>query len=269
MKRIFLPRAGLAVCCLLLNAVTATAEVRTWTDDINRTWQGEFVRTDGPSALFLVNGKEFPFPIAHLSAADKLLIFKLRHAPVATPAPVTATAPIPTTGAEPASASSPTSAAPGKNGSFGAAQIEPGKTVETDLTLATKDSQTITQAFGAQTPITHIRASLAVPSNFDGDKPQKVLVVAATATGSALSIPVAKSIYTKDALEHGYLVLAADGPDGKPKSGVTPMSGDSPHYRLTLLAGRSRGTQRALSQSQGGMDLRHRGFLRRLRLCGA
>ena len=80
----------------------AAAENRTWTDVSNRHWQGEFLRVDGSSAVFLVDGKEYPFPLAQLSTTDKLFVFKLR---TATPV---ATAPTPNPTATPAATSEPT-----------------------------------------------------------------------------------------------------------------------------------------------------------------
>lgn len=221
----------LAAAGLLLTAGAAGAAVRTWTDDLNRTWQGEFLRMDGPAAVFLVNGRESPFPLARLSAADKVLIFKLRSAPPpVAPAPGPAAAPN-----DPAATVAGAAGGSGKAWNFGSVKLEPGDTVETDLPLSTAYSQTITRAYGAKSPVTQIRASLAVPVDFDGDKPQKLFIGVATASGDALSIPTTRNAYVKDALAHGYVVLAADGPDGKPKTGAGPGAGDSPNYRLTLL----------------------------------
>ncbi len=89
--------AMLAAICLFLTGVAASAATRTWTDDLARTWQGEYVRVDGLSAVFLVNGKEFPFPLAHLSTEDKLLIFQLRRAssPGSTASPTPASSAVP------------------------------------------------------------------------------------------------------------------------------------------------------------------------------
>ncbi len=209
------------------------AQVRTWTDDLNRTWQGEFVRVDAPSAIFLVNGKEFPFPLARMSASDKLLIFKLRQTPA-----VAATTPSPTSAlpaGEQTLAASPVvaSGAPGGAGhawTFGSVQVEPGKTVETDLPLPAEDVAFVAKQYGDAAPHpTHIRVSLAVPADFDANKPQKVLIGSASASGDVLSIPVTKSTFTKEGLAHGYVVLAADGGDGKPKHG------DATDYRQLLL----------------------------------
>ena len=40
----------MAAACLRLSSVAAPAEVRVWTDDLNRAWHGEFLRVDGASA---------------------------------------------------------------------------------------------------------------------------------------------------------------------------------------------------------------------------
>ena len=226
------PRVTLAAAvCLLASAAPASAAVRVWTDDLNRTWQGEFLRVDGLSAVFLVSGKEYLFPTAHLSAADKLVIFKLRQAPTpaATPIPPPP-APPNETAATPAGSAAAAPAAPGKAGSFGSVALEPGSTVETELPLTESTSRDITKWYGSPAPATHILASLAVPPGFDPDKPQRVLVVSVSADGQDGSIPLAKGAYTKQALAHGWVVLAADGADGKPKKG-----GDNIIFRLDLL----------------------------------
>ena len=73
--------AALAAAGFLAACMAAGAETRTWTDDLNRSGDGEFLRVDGPSAVFLVGGRESSFPLVRLSAADKVFIFKVRHAP--------------------------------------------------------------------------------------------------------------------------------------------------------------------------------------------
>lgn len=212
--------AWAAALLLLAGASAVSAAVRTWTDDLNRTWQGDFLRVDGPAVVFMVNGKEYPFPLARLSAPDKLLIFKLRQAP-----PVAA-APAPT----PAPPADVPPAATGKQWTFGTAAVEPGETAETDLPLPAEYVAFVAKCFGEAAPHpTQVRASLAVPTGFDPAKPQKVLIGVATASGNDLSIPITRGLYTKDGLAHGYVVLAADGADGKPKYG------DGPDYRLILL----------------------------------
>ena len=83
--------AARVVLCLFLTGVSASAEVRTWTDGNGRTFQGDLVRVDGLSAVLAVDGKECRFPLANLSADDKLFVFRWRRAqlpaPAATPGP--------------------------------------------------------------------------------------------------------------------------------------------------------------------------------------
>ena len=88
---------------LFLAMAAGPLAARTWTDDLNRTWEGDFVRVQGLSAVFLVNGREFSFPVARLCTADKLLIFKLRQKTPA--APSAAPGPAVTLGKEPSAAS--------------------------------------------------------------------------------------------------------------------------------------------------------------------
>ena len=79
LRRRAITATALVVVNLWLTCAAATAETRTWTDDLDHSWSGEFLRVDGLSAVFLVGGKEYSFPLARLSVTDKLLIFKLRH----------------------------------------------------------------------------------------------------------------------------------------------------------------------------------------------
>ena len=83
--------AALALLCLLLTGVAASVEVRTWTGDNGRAFQAGLVRVDGLDVVLAVDGKEFRFPLANLSAEDKLFVYRWRRAqlpaPAATPVP--------------------------------------------------------------------------------------------------------------------------------------------------------------------------------------
>ncbi len=54
---------------------TATAEARTWTNTLGRTFDAEFVRMHGSDAIFVLpNGRQFSMPVAELSATDQAQI---------------------------------------------------------------------------------------------------------------------------------------------------------------------------------------------------
>lgn len=212
------------------------AHARLWTDDLNRTWQGDFVRMDGVTAVFMVNGKEYPYPIAHMSAPDKLAIFKLRTAPPAAPAAAS-----PAAVAMPPAAGTPSAALPavptgeGKAASFAGSPLVPGKTTKVEVPLNDVWGKQIAKYYSAdKPPATHIDCAMAVPPGFDPDKPQRVLIASTSSTGDTPSIRIMSSIFEKDALAHGWVVVAADGPDGKPKEDNIAFRADL----LTLMVSR-------------------------------
>ena len=88
--------AALTVLCLFLTGAAASAEVRTWTDDHGRAFQGELVRVDGLDAVLALDGKEYRFPLANLSAEDKLFVFRWRRAQLPTPVATPGATPGPT-----------------------------------------------------------------------------------------------------------------------------------------------------------------------------
>jgi hypothetical protein len=201
-----LPRmAGAAITAALLfttNLIPA-AQARTWTDDLRRSWDGDFVRIEGDKVIILVKGKEYPFPLDRLSAGDRQWIVAQRAqalttSQVAIPA-VTPTGPIP-------------AAASGSKMTFGSVQLEVGKTVQTDLPLPPKIAKEQEEAYGK--PTTIMKAAIAVPNGFDPSKPQRVLITSASSTGDGLSIKNMAS-YTEAALARGWVVMAADGEFGK------------------------------------------------------
>jgi hypothetical protein len=200
----------LAVLAVLSTSVAIShAEVRAWRDVSNRSWQGEFVRMQGGSAVFSVNGKEYAFPFAQLSAEDKVVIQGLVKPSVA---------PVP---------SSPAPAPAGKkDAGFGGAPWVAGQTMEVELPMSDpKWEKEQEKMYGKPSKI--IKVAVAVPVGFDAGKPQRVLITNASSTGDGLSIPNMKS-FVKAANDRGWLVLAADGEFGKPK-------GDNPPFRNNLV----------------------------------
>ena len=221
-------------CLFVLGCLAAhPLQARTWSNDANQSWEGEFLRMDGANAVFKVNDKESSYPIARMSAADKLAIFQMRqHAPAAaSPALPSASAAPDPTGNPAASTVATPAVGSGKAVTFGGATLTPGQVTPVDLKIPDSWGKAIAKYYGAdKPPEDHIKAAMAIPVGFDPDKPQRVLVASATSTGNTLSITVMRNIYTKDALAHGWAVIAADGPDGKP-----PDKNDNTAFRWDLV----------------------------------
>ena len=196
---------GLLIALSLLAPQAVRARV--WTDDLRRTWEGEFVRLDGGNAIFLVAGKEYPFVLARLSAGDRTWIVteiaRTRLAP-ATPAPQGAQSPA-TAVVAPASGGEPM---------FGNVKLVPGRTVQTDLPLPPSQAKALGAAYGRDTTL--MKAAVAVPAGFDPAKPQRLLITTASSSGDGLSIKNMES-YTAAALARGWVVMAAEGEFGKAK----------------------------------------------------
>lgn len=68
----------------LLLAVAPAAEVRTWTDIQNRRIEATYVRAEGETVILkLKDGREVPYPLAKLSAADGKYVEEARAQPPA------------------------------------------------------------------------------------------------------------------------------------------------------------------------------------------
>ncbi|MGN6384662.1 MAG: hypothetical protein ACTHMT_00340 [Verrucomicrobiota bacterium] len=72
------------------------------------------------------------------------------------------------------------------------------------------------------------RAAIAVPSGFDPEIPTPILLVSASSDGEASSIRVMPA-FTNVALRLGWIVMAVDGPYGKPPN-------DNPPWRWGLIS---------------------------------
>jgi hypothetical protein len=193
----------------VLFVLPGVANARVWHDTLNRSWEGEFVRVEAGSAIFLVNGKEYPFALQNLSAPDRLLIVQLsssRQKAAATPAPAQA---------QPSPAGSQVAAAAGAGGmTFAGTTLVPGQTVEATIKLDENRKKFISVYYGNK-PTSIIKTAIAVPKDFDPSKPQRVLITSASTTGNGLSIPNMRT-YTQAALDRGWVVMSADGEFGKP-----------------------------------------------------
>jgi hypothetical protein len=76
--------------------------------------------------------------------------------------------------------------------------------------------------------VDHARAAIAVPIGFEPDIPTPILVICGTSDGDGSSIRQMRA-YTNVALRLGWMVVAADGPSGKPPN-------DNPPWRWAMLS---------------------------------
>ncbi len=217
----------LLLCASLV--LTATAAARTWDTITNEHFEAEFVRVDGANGVFQVKGKEYPYPLNRLSAADRLFIGRIAQQQATAPSPAT-----PETIATPedSSAVTPETSAPAAEAKastqFAGQPLKPGGSVELDIPVLDPAALRETQhAYGK--PSAKARLLLAVPNDFDPAKPHPLLIVSATADGNASSIGTCFQ-YLSDALGKGFVVIAVDGEFGK------PTGGDPPSFRWALIA---------------------------------
>jgi hypothetical protein len=202
------------------------AVARVWHDTLNRSWEGEFVRLEGGSAIFSVKGKEYPFSLQNLSAEDRLFIVRTlssRPAASATLAPAQA---------QPSPASQQAASGGGGGMAYMGTALNPGSTVEASFHLD-EQRKKILSGFYDNKPTSIVKVAIAVPKDFDPSKPQRVLITSASTTGDGLSIPNMR-IYTQAALDRGWVVMSADGEFGKP-AGDKGGDKDNIGFRYALL----------------------------------
>jgi hypothetical protein len=77
-------------------------------------------------------------------------------------------------------------------------------------------------------PVQYANAAIAVPEGFDPEIPTPILLVNATSDGAGSSIAL-MPLYTNTALRLGWIVIAADGPGGKPPQ-------DNPPWRWAMIS---------------------------------
>lgn len=78
------------------------------------------------------------------------------------------------------------------------------------------------------TPVDFAHGAIAVPRNFDPSLPTPILLVSGTSDGDGSSVR-AMQAFTNIALRLGWIVIAADGPFGKPAN-------DSPPWRWAMAS---------------------------------
>lgn len=86
-----------------------------------------------------------------------------------------------------------------------------------------------TSVLNSKNPVVEVaRGAIAVPIGFDRDIPTPILLVNGTSDGEGSSIR-AMHAYTNVALRMGWIVIAADGPLGKPPN-------DNPPWRWAMIS---------------------------------
>ena len=96
---------------------------------------------------------------------------------------------------------------------YGSTNITPGSLFRFYAPLSTH-SKTIV-ARGGNKPVEQGIGGIVLPPRFDPTNRYSVLIVNGTSDGAGTSIPAMKH-YTNAAARLGWVVIAADGPDGKP-----------------------------------------------------
>ncbi len=67
-----MPKRALPFLLILLAGLPASAQTRIWTDAMNRRIEARLVKVDGDNVVLLLkDGRQLPFPLAKLSAADR------------------------------------------------------------------------------------------------------------------------------------------------------------------------------------------------------
>lgn len=97
-----------------------------------------------------------------------------------------------------------------------------------EFAVPVSPSAKLSVAASKNPPAELVKAAVAVPYGFDPEIPSPILIVTATSDGDASSIRHMRA-YTNAALRLGYIVLAADGPFGKPPN-------DNPPWRWAMNA---------------------------------
>jgi len=128
-----------------------------------------------------------------------------------------------TNGAGASSAESLTNSTPTTNAPY---KIPPNRILEFSVPLTPAARLAI--ANSQNPPIDFARAALAVPFGFDPEIPTPILLVSGSSDGEASSIRVLPA-FTNVALRLGWVVIAVDGPHGKPPN-------DSPPWRWGLIS---------------------------------
>ncbi len=213
MKRITTLGVLIPAAMLWVLAWTADArDPRVWTSrsgtQIEAEWVGD---RDGTVTLRKFDGKLVRIGLSSLSDIDVAYVKSLHRT---TSAPATSSPP-----ASASSASTPAAPAPAASRmSLGGVDVAPGILITFLAPLPSNAVRALHKEHN--TIVTQARVGVAVPPNFDPAKPQRVFVVSATSDGNSMSIEHLKQ-YMKEALARGWVLMAADPPNGEEPTDVS------------------------------------------------
>ncbi len=176
----------------------APAGSRVWTTSSGQTFPAEFLRMNGANAVFLLRGREYPYPLLGLSRADQQLIC---DATSSASAPAAATR----------------ASAPAGPLSLAGQPLTDGESHEFDLPLTDPAAtKTIRDAYAGRAT-TKARVRLALPRGFQpAAASYPLLIVSSTTDGVASSVSQA-GLFLPKATDKGWLVVAVDGEFGRPQ----------------------------------------------------
>lgn len=187
------------VAALVILAPLARAETRLWTARSGSTLEAEWAGEEGGKVLLRkADGKTLGIALSSLSDADQAYVRGLRPAAPAAPALMTPQA---------AAAMSATNRM-----TLGGVEVVRGDMITFRAPLPADAVKALKKEHN--TEVTEALVGVAVPAAFDPAKPTRVLVVSATSDGNASSVGHARQ-YMKEALARGWVVMAADPPNGE------------------------------------------------------
>ena len=105
-------------------------------------------------------------------------------------------------------------------------RIPEGKILEFPVKLGPAEKAAVLH--GKNPNVEYARAAIAVPRGFDHEIPTPILLVSGTSDGDGSSIRLLPA-YTNVAMRLGWIVIAADGPFGKPPN-------DNPPWRWSMIS---------------------------------
>jgi len=196
-----------ADAALFMLAPFAHAEARLWTARSGSTLEAEWAGEEGGKVLLRkADGKTLGIALSALSDADQAYARGLR--PAAPAAPVLATSP-----------AAATTAATNRM-ALGGVEVVRGDMITFLAPLPAEAVKALKKEHN--TEVAEARVGVAVPAMFDPAKPLRVLVVSATSDGNSSSIGHARQ-YMKEALARGWVVMAADAPNGEAPKEISNM----------------------------------------------
>lgn len=217
-------RTLLVALALLLPWNAGRAEIRVWTSRGGSTVEAEWAGEEGGNVLLRkADGRTLGIALTSLCDADQAFARSLRPAAAPAAAPVPAATPAPGPAAT-------------NRMSLGGVEVARGDMITFLAPLPADCVKALKKDDNTQ--VTEARVGVAVPDRFDPSRPCRVLVVSATSDGNASSIDHARQ-YMKEALARGWVVMAADGPNGE-----TPAK-HSNTWRWSLLRAGLEEMQRA------------------------